>query len=90
MSRHINIDPQIQQDSEPEGYQFGYYTFDTLPAIEVINIETTKETSNKKEENNINSIIKLPLTSEMLYELDTKMAIMNKTLQQVMWNIDVM
>ena len=28
--------------------------------------------------------------SEMLYELDTKMAIMNKTLQQVMWNIDVM
>ena len=26
----------------------------------------------------------------MLYELDTKMAIMNKTLQQVMWNIDVM
>ena len=28
--------------------------------------------------------------SEILYELDTKMAIMNKTLQQVMWNIDVM
>ena len=31
MSRLINIDPQIQQESEPEGYGFGYYTFDTLP-----------------------------------------------------------
>ena len=28
--------------------------------------------------------------SEMLYELDTKMTIMNKTIQEIMWNIDVM
>ena len=28
--------------------------------------------------------------SEMLYELDTKMTIMNKTIQQIMWNIYVM
>ena len=28
--------------------------------------------------------------SEMLYELLTKMAIMNKTMQQIMWNNDVM
>ena len=28
--------------------------------------------------------------SEMLYELDTKMTIMNKTIQQIMWGIDVM
>ena len=28
--------------------------------------------------------------SEMLYELDTNMTIMNKTIQQIMWNIDVM
>ena len=41
MSRLITIDPQIQQESEPEGYEFGYYTFDTLPAMEVSNIETT-------------------------------------------------
>ena len=34
MSRLIDIDTQIQQDSEPEGYEFGYYTFDTLPAME--------------------------------------------------------
>ena len=35
MSRLIDIDPQTQQGSEPEGYKFGYYTFDTLPAVEV-------------------------------------------------------
>ena len=45
MSRLIDIDPQIQQDSEPEGYEFGYYSFDTLPAMEVSNINTTHETS---------------------------------------------
>ena len=38
MIQLINIDPQIQQDSEPEGYEFGYYTFDTLPTLEVSNI----------------------------------------------------
>ena len=49
MSRLINIDSQIQQVSEPEGYEFGYYTFDTLPAMEVSNINTVQETSNKDE-----------------------------------------
>ena len=48
MSRLIDIDPQIQQDLEPEGYEFGYYTFDTLPAMEVSQVKTTKQTSNKK------------------------------------------
>ena len=28
--------------------------------------------------------------SEMLYEMDTKMLIMNKTLQQIMWTFDAM
>ena len=28
--------------------------------------------------------------SEMLYKLDTKMTVMNKTIQQIMWNIDAM
>ena len=46
MSQLINIDPQIQQDSEPEEYEFGYYMFDTLPALEVSNIETTHDVSN--------------------------------------------
>ena len=42
MNRLIDIDPQIQQESEPEGYKFGYYMFDTLPVLEVSNIETTQ------------------------------------------------
>ena len=28
--------------------------------------------------------------SEMLYEMDAKMLIMNKTLQQIMWTLDAM
>ena len=43
MSQLIDIDPQIQSEPEPEGYEFGYYTFDPLPALEVTNVETTKE-----------------------------------------------
>ena len=83
MSRLIDIDPQIQQDSKPEGYEFGYYTFNTLPAIEVSNIETTKETSNKKEENNINSTIKLPLTNEMLSNLQLQDMFCSHILTQI-------
>ena len=47
MSRLIDIDPQIQQDSEPKWYEFGYYKIDTLPAMEVSNIDTTQETSSE-------------------------------------------
>ena len=45
MSRLINIDPKIQTEPEPEGYEFGYYTFDLLPALKVTNVETTRKTS---------------------------------------------
>ena len=41
MSRLIEIDPQVQQEPEPEGYEFGYYTFENLPNIEVTNIDST-------------------------------------------------
>ena len=42
MSRLINIDAQIQQESEPEGYEFGYYTFDTLPTMEFLILKLLK------------------------------------------------
>ena len=42
MSRLIDIDLQIQPELEPEGYEFGYYTFDSLPTLEVSNVETTQ------------------------------------------------
>ena len=60
MSRLININPQVQQISEPEGYKFGYYTFDTLPAMEVSNIDTTQETSSDNGKDFIDNLIKLP------------------------------
>ena len=41
MSRLIEIYSQIQQEPEPEGYEFGYYVFDSLPDIKVTNIELT-------------------------------------------------
>ena len=44
MSRLIDINPHIQPESEPEGYEFGYYTFDTLPMLEVSNVETSLNT----------------------------------------------
>ena len=43
MSQLIDIDPQIQSEPEPEGYEFGYYTLNLLPALEVTNVETTKK-----------------------------------------------
>ena len=74
MSQLINIDPQIQQDSEPEGYEFGYYTFDTLPTLEVSNIETTEDASvhvNDESDAN-NSLLELPIDNNTLFELQQK------------------
>ena len=43
MSHLIEIDPQIQSEPEPEGYEFGYYTFDQLPTLEVHNIQMSSQ-----------------------------------------------
>ena len=52
MSRLIDIDPQILLDLEPEGYEFGYYTFNQLPTLEVSNVETTPlETKDVSDDN---------------------------------------
>ena len=74
MSRLINIDPQVQQDSEPEGYEFGYYTFDTLPMLEVSNIETTEDTSVCVNDNNDanNNLLELPIDNDTLFQLQQK------------------
>ena len=74
MSQLINIDPQVQQDSEPEGYEFGYYTFDTLPTLEVSNIETTQDASicvNDESDVN-NDLLELPMDNNTLFELQQK------------------
>ena len=70
MSQLININPQIQQDSEPEGYEFGYYTFDTLPALEVSNVETTQDTSVcVNNDNNTNNPLELPIDNDTLFRM---------------------
>ena len=72
MSRLINIDPHTQQDSEPEGYGFGYYTFDTLPTMEVSNVEITQDTLSNDEDDDKENFMKLPLGNDMLSELQLK------------------
>ena len=72
MSRLINIDPQVQQDSEPEGYEFGYYTFDTLPTLEVSNIDTTQDTSTNDRNDDGNNLLELPMDNDTLYRLQQK------------------
>ena len=71
MSRLINIDSQVQPESEPEGYEFGYYTFDTLPTLEVSNIETSQDTSLNADNNNISDsiLLDLPIDDDTLFKL---------------------
>ena len=83
MSRLIDIDPQIQQDSEPEGYEFGYYTFDTLPAMEVSHVKMTKQTPNEKENNDIDSVVRLPLSENMLSDLQAHDTFCSHILTQI-------
>ena len=52
MSCMINIDPQVQPETELEGHEFGYYTFDSLPALEVQDIQTSLAGSTQDDSNN--------------------------------------
>ena len=83
MSQLIDIDPQIQQDSEPEGYEFGYYTFDTLPALEVSNIETTQDASSNDDSDPNENLIELPLDNNTLFELQQKDMFCTNILAQI-------
>ena len=83
MSRLIVVDPQIKQDSEPEGYEFGYYTFDSLPAMEVSNIEMTKQKPNEKEKNDNDSVIDLPLPDDILSHLQSQDIFCSHILSQI-------
>ena len=83
MSQLVNIDPQIQQDSEPEGYEFGYYTFDTLPTLEVSNVETTQDVSVNDGSDDNNSPMELPIDHNILLELQQKDAFCVNILAQI-------
>ena len=85
MSRLIDIDLQVQPESEPEGYEFGYYTFDTLPTLEVSNVKTSQDTSlnvNGTDASN-NDLWKLPISNDTLSKLQQKDMFCNNILNQI-------
>ena len=71
MSRLIEIDPQIQPEPEPESYEFGYYTFDELPNLEVTNIESTLNsiTDIKTRDASGNGFQGFPISDDILQKL---------------------
>ena len=68
ISQLIDIDPHIQPEPEPEGYEFGYYTFDPLPALEVHNIKATLTESIQDDTSN-DHLWELPISNTMLSKL---------------------
>ena len=83
VSQLVNINSQIQQDSEPEGYEFGYYTFDTLPTLEVSNVETTQDASVNDGSDDNNSPMELPIDHNILLEVQQKDAFCANILEQI-------
>ena len=68
MSHLINIDPQIQSEPELEGHEFGYYTFDLLLALEVLNIQTSSAAFTKGDKNH-EFVHELPIDKDLLTKL---------------------
>ena len=85
MSRLIDIDLQIQPEPKPEGYKFGYYTFDQLPALEVSNIKTTESLSLEMKDKGIpnDNIWKLPIDNDILYKLQQEDVFCKNILSQI-------
>ena len=85
MSRLIDIDPQIQPEPEPEGYEFGYYTFDPLPTLEVSNVETTQDLSLEMKDKDApnNRLWKLPITNDTLSKLQQEDVFCKNILSQM-------
>ena len=81
----IDIDPQIQSEPEPEGNEFGYYTFDPLPALEVTNIETTKKKSLKTQDGDAfdKDLWKLPISNDNLSKLQWEDEFCKNILSQI-------
>ena len=85
MSQLIDIDPQVQPESEPEGYEFGYYTFDSLPALEVSNVKTSQDISlnvNDADTSN-NDLWQLPINIDTLFNLQQKDMFCKNILNQI-------
>ena len=78
MSHLIEIDPQIQLEPEPEGYEFGYYTFDSIPALDVHDIQTSSQ-----DDPNEGLLCELPVQLDMLIKLQHEDAFCKNIMQQI-------
>ena len=85
MSRLIDIDPQIQPEPEPEGYEFRYYTFDELPNLEVTNIESTLNSITDTETRDVssNNFQGFPISDDILHKLQQEDAFCKNILNQI-------
>ena len=85
MRRLIDIDLQMQPESEPEGYELGYYTFDSLPALEVSNVETTQDMSLSVKDTDApnNDFWKLPINNDTLSKLQQEDMFCKNILNQI-------
>ena len=74
MNRLMEIDPQIQTEQEPEGYEFGYYTFDELTNLEVTNIVSTLNSITNIETRDVsgNGFQGFPISDDILQKLPTR------------------
>ena len=78
----ISIDPQVQPEPEPEGYEFSYYTFDPLPTLEVHDIKTSSEGSTQ-DDNPKNYLCNLPIDDNVLTKLQQEDEFCKNILKQI-------
>ena len=85
MSRLIEIDPQVQQEPEPKGYEFGYYVFDNLFSIEVTDIESTLNsiTDIKTKDTSGNNLHGFPIDNDVLQKLQQDDVFCKNILNQI-------
>ena len=83
MSRLIKIDPQTQQESKPEGYEFGYYSFDSLPAMEVTNINITQDASTNDENKELPKLLHVPLPDKLVSQLQLQNVFCSHIITQI-------
>ena len=85
MRQLIDIDPQIQPEPEPEGYEFGCYKFDSLPTLEVTNVEATPEESLETKDKDApdNDLWKLPISNDTLSKLQQEDVFCKNILNQI-------
>ena len=85
MSCLIDIDPQIQPEPEPDGYEFSYYTFDSLSTLKVTNLEITQKESLgiKDKDASDDDLWKLPIGNGTLSKLQQEDVFCKNILSQI-------